>query len=214
MRLMLVPLMSALLATASAAQTADVPAPALASLKASSTPIYTPPRLFQLTVVPEPRKSGFFSHITIESFGVGSSALPPGYAFSEAYFSSLYNLQGLECRGCALGPTNLTHFTLPPFGATTAAKLDGGRVELFAGFAGINALKPDGTVELHGQHLGTSLEDNAWLTQAQAGFRVAIDSRRRVWLGATGRRLYDFGYGPGPRQGNTVSGDATFRLGR
>jgi hypothetical protein len=216
MRQVFVPLLSVFWTGAAFAQTPNsaLPQPPPKSFSFSLVPNYIPPPVNQISVAREPRKttSPFFGHLTIESFGLSSSPLAPGYAFSAAYFSSLFNLQRLECPGCFLGPRNLAKFTLPPFGASVTAKLRGDRVELFGGFAGIEAWKPDGTFQPQGLRPWTSTDGDAWLTQGQAGIRVAVDSGRHLWLGATGRRLYNFG--PGPKQWTTLGGDATFRLGR
>ncbi len=217
MRPVLVLLLSFFVISVTFAQTPESPAPPLPPLKSFSSsyvPGYIPRPAYQLTVVPQSPKatSGFFGHLTIQSFGVGSSPLAPGYASFGAYTASLFNLQGLECPGCVLGPRNLAKFTLPPFGANATAKLHGDRVELFGGLAGIEAWRPDGTFQPQGFRLWTSTDGDAWLTQGQAGVRIAVDSGRRFWLGATGRRLYNFG--SGPKQWTTVSGDATIRLGR
>ena len=53
---------------------------------------------------PTTTASSFFSHVTVESFGIGPAAVGSGYAFSNAYYASFYNLQGLECPLCVLGP--------------------------------------------------------------------------------------------------------------
>ena len=66
--------------------------------------------------------SSFLSHFTIESFGLGSAPVEPGYMFSSAYIATFYNLQGLECPVCIPGPRNLARLTLPPFGATATVK--------------------------------------------------------------------------------------------
>jgi hypothetical protein len=161
---------------------------------------------------PTTTTSSFFSHVTVESFGIGPAAVGSGYAFSNAYYASFYNLQGLECPLCVLGPHNLARQTLPPFGANVTAKLKNDRMELFAGFAGIEAWKADGTLQKQGLRWFTTSDGDAWLAQGQAGFRVAVDNGRHFWLGATGRRLYNFG--PGSRQWTTLGGDATIRFGR
>ena len=153
----------------------------------------------------------WLKNLTIESFGYDAKAFGPGFEFSPAYTASLYNLHGLECPLCVLGPRNRIRFTLPPFGANATWRLHEDRVELYTGFGGIEAWKADGTFEPQGRRLFSNADDDAWLTQVQAGGRIAVDHDRHVWLGATGRYLYNFG--PGVRQGTTFSGDATFRLG-
>jgi hypothetical protein len=144
------------------------------------------------TVIPDP---GFLKNLTIESFGYGLNT-PQEFAFSPGYFAALFNLQGLECPRCVLGPVTRSRFTLPPFGALANLRLHDGRIELFAGFSGIEAWKPDGSFEPRGRSLWTNSYGDAWLTQTQAGIRLALDRNQRVSVGATGRYLYNFGSGP------------------
>jgi hypothetical protein len=77
---------------------------------------------------------GWLKNFTIESFGYGPNT-PQEYAFSPGYYAAMYNLQGLECPRCVLGPVTRPRFTLPPFGALATLKLHGDRVELFTGSA-------------------------------------------------------------------------------
>lgn len=67
------------------------------------------------------------------------------------------------------GPVTRSRFTLPPFGAIANLKFHDDRIELFAGFSGIEAWKPDGTFEPRGRRLWTNSYGDAWLTQTQAG---------------------------------------------
>ncbi len=136
---------------------------------------------------------------------------PQEFAYSPGYFAALYNLEGLECPRCVPGPVSRSRFTLPPFGAIAKLRLHNDRIELFAGFSGIEAWKPDGTFEPRGRSLWTSSYGDAWLTQTQAGARVALDRQQHVSLGATGRYLYNFG--SGPQSWSTFSGDVTLKLG-
>jgi hypothetical protein len=154
--------------------------------------------------------SGWLKNFTIESFGYGP-ATPQEYAFSPGYFAALFNLQGLECPRCVLGPVSRSRFTLPPFGAIARLTFQDDRIELFMGFGGLEAWKPDGTFEPQGRSLWTNTYGDAWLTQAQAGVRLALDRQQRVSVGATGRYLRNFG--SGPEHWNTFSGDVMFRLG-
>jgi hypothetical protein len=130
--------------------------------------------------------SGWPKNFTIESFGYGPTT-PQEFAYSPGYFAALFNLQGLECPLCVLGPVSRSRFTLPPFGARASLTFHDGRIELFTGFAGIEAWKPDGTFEPRGRSLWTSSYGDAWLTQAQAGVRLALDRQQHVSVGATGR---------------------------
>jgi hypothetical protein len=159
------------------------------------------------TVIPD---SDLLKIFTIESFGYGRNT-PQEFAFSPGYFAALFNLQGLECPRCVLGPVTRSRFTLPPFGAIANLRLRDYRIELFAGFSGIEAWKPDGTFEPRGRSLWTNSYGDAWLTQTQAGVRLAFDRDRRISVGATGRHLYNFG--SGPQQWSTFSGDIMFKLG-
>jgi hypothetical protein len=159
------------------------------------------------TVTPVP---GFLKNFTIESFGYGPNT-PQEFAYSPGYFAALFNLQGLECPRCVLGPVTGSRFTLPPFGAIATLKLHDDRIEVFAGFSGIEAWKPDGTFEPRGRSLWTNSYGDAWLTQTQAGVRLALDRNQSVSVGATGRHLSNFG--SGPQQWNTFSGDIMLKLG-
>ncbi len=174
---------------------------------AQPPPITLDPSLTGATS-PQP---GWLKNFTIQSFGY-SSATTQEFAFSPGYFSALFNLQGLECPRCILGPVTRPRFTLPPFGALATLKLHNDRVELFTGFGGIEAWKPDGTFEPRGRSLWTNSYGDAWLMQAQGGVRVALDRQQHFSVGATGRHLYN--YGSGPQQWSTFSGDVMFKLGR
>src|ERR1700675_4346031 len=70
-------------------------------------------------------------NLTIESFGYSLAPEERGFQFSPAYTAAFFNLQGLECPGCVMGPVNRAKFTLPPFGATATLKLRDHRIELF-----------------------------------------------------------------------------------
>lgn len=154
---------------------------------------------------------GWLKKLTIESFGYGPGPMEPGFNLSPGYTAALFNLHGLECPRCALGPVNRARFTLPPFGANATLKLRDGRIELFGGFGAIEAWKPDGTFEPQGFRRGSGSYGDAWLMQVHAGARVALDPGQHVWVGAMGRYLYNFG--AGLKQWSTFSGDATFRFG-
>lgn len=165
--------------------------------------------------------SGWIKNLTIESFGYDPKAREPGFELSPGYAAATwFNLQGLECPGCVMQSTR-TRSTIPPFGANVTLRLFGGRVELFAGFGGLEALRPDGTFQplgrrrlrnAEGAFTGFASGGDAWLTQIKAGAAVAVDRHRHVWIGGTARHLYNFG--PGQSQWSTLSGDATFKLGR
>ena len=153
---------------------------------------------------------GWLKHFTIESFGYGPTT-PQDFAFSPGYFAALFNLQGLECPRCVLGPVSRPGFTLPPFGAIASLKFHDDRIQLFTGFGGIEAWKPDGTFEPRGRSLWTNSYGDAWLTQAQAGVRFGLDRQQHLSVGATGRYLYNFG--SGPEHWSTFSGDVMFKFG-
>jgi len=159
------------------------------------------------TSSPQP---GWLKNFTIESFGY-SPTTPQEFAFSPGYFAALYNLQGLECPRCVLGPVSRSRFTLPPFGALATLKLHDDRIRLFAGVGGIEAWKPDGTFEPRGRSLWTNSYGDAWLTEAQAGVRLGLDRQQHVSVGATGRYLRNFG--SGPEHWNTFSGDVMVKFG-
>jgi hypothetical protein len=154
--------------------------------------------------------SGWLKNFSIESFGYSAST-PQDYAFSPGYFAALYNVQGLECPRCVLGPVSRSRFTLPPFGAIARLKFHDDRIELFTGFGGLEAWKPDHTFEPQGRSLWTSTYGDAWLTQVQAGVRLGLDRRQHISVGATGRTLYNFG--SGPEHWTTFSGDVMLKFG-
>ncbi len=159
---------------------------------------------------PKPRPD-WMKNLAIDSFGYDLKSQAPGFQFSPGYTAAMYNLEGLECPLCVLGPRNPTRFTLPPFGTNVILKLHDGRFELFGRAGGIEAWKADGTYEPSGLRKFSNADGDAWLTQVEGGGRVAIDHGRRLWLGASSRYLYNFG--PGLKQWTTFSGQATFRLG-
>ncbi|MGI8960026.1 MAG: hypothetical protein ACR2IV_09755 [Bryobacteraceae bacterium] len=93
---------------------------------------------------------------------------------------------GLECAFCISRPTSdRTRYTLPPFGAQATLSLWHDRGQLFTGFGGVNAWKPDNTL-IQPNRRGTSFND-AWLAQGAAGGRVAVDRNRYLWPGPAGR---------------------------
>jgi len=108
-------------------------------------------------------------------------------------------------------PVNRAKFTLPPFGAKAILKLRDDRIEIFSGFAAMEAWKPAGTFEPRGLSLLSSPYGDAWLTQIEAGGQISLDRTQHVWVGATGRRLSNFG--PGHKERNTFSGAATLVFG-
>ena len=82
----------------------------------------------------------FLKNLTIESFGFDLKQQAPGFQFSLGYTSTFFNLNGLECPRCVPGPVDRDgRFTLPPFGAKATLKLQDGRVQLFGGFAALEA---------------------------------------------------------------------------
>ena len=151
-------------------------------------------------------------NLKIESFGYSLAPQEPGFQFSPGYTAAFFNLQGLECPGCVIGPVNRAKFTLPPFGATATLKLRDDRIELFSGFGALEAWKPEGTFEPRGHRFFSSSYGDAWLGQVEAGGRIALDRGQHVWVGATGRHLSNFG--PGLKEWNTLSGGATFVFGQ
>lgn len=174
----------------------------------------TIPPVKPLSVIAVPQdgpRRGFLKNLTIESFGYGPGPLEPGFQFSPGYTASLFNVHGLECPGCVIGPVNRAKFTLPPFGAQATLRLWNGRVEFSSGFAALEAWKPDGTFEPHGLSLYSSSYGDAWLAQREVSGRIALDPTRHVWVGATGRHLSNFG--GGLKAWNTFSGEATIVFG-
>ena len=174
----------------------------------------TVPPAKSLSVVSVPKdapRRGFLKNLTIESFGYGPGPLEPGFQFSPAYTAALFNLRGLECPGCVIGPVNRAKFTLPPFGAKATLRVWNGRVEFSSGYAALEAWKPDGTFEPRGLSLYSSSYGDTWLAQREVSGRIALDPTKHVWVGATGRHMSNFG--GGLKKWNTVSGEATFVFG-
>jgi hypothetical protein len=175
----------------------------------ATTPISRPTPIWSL-----PKSDSnptFLKNLTIESFGYTLAPQAPGFQFSPGYTATFFNLQGLECPRCVGGPIDRAgRFTLPPFGAKATLKLQDGRVQLTSGFAALEAWKPDGTFEPRGHSPFSSSYGDAWLSQAEAGGRIALDPGQHIWIGATGRHLSNFG--PGLRDWNTFSGNATFEF--
>jgi hypothetical protein len=161
--------------------------------------------------VPDDSRPAVLKHLTIESFGFTLSPQAPGFQFSPGYAATFFNLHGLECPACKVDPIDRSRFTLPPFGAKATLKLHDDRVQLFGGFAAIEAWKPDGTFEPRGHSAFSSSYGDAWLSQVEAGGRISLDPGQHVWLGASGRHMYNFG--PGMKEWNAVSGSATFEFG-
>jgi hypothetical protein len=120
-----------------------------------------------------------------------------------------FESHGLECPFCLSRPTSdRTRYTLPPFGAQATLSTFHGRAELFTGFGGINAWRPDNTLILPNRR-GTSFND-AWLVQGVGAGRVAVDRNRRFWLGPAVRYLENFG--EGKKHWNSFGGSATFQF--
>jgi hypothetical protein len=160
---------------------------------------------------PEDSNRGFLKKLTVDSFGFGLGPYAPGFEFSPGYTAALFNLHGLECPRCVPGPRVRGKFTLPPFGAKAIMPLRENRTELFGGFGGIEAWKPDNTIELQKWRRGSSTYGDAWLTQAEFGGRTAVDRNQHIWLGATGRALEQFG--SERKRWGSVNGSATFTFG-
>jgi len=154
----------------------------------------------------------WLKRLDVESFGYTSAPMMPGFDLSPGYTASLFDRHGMECPRCLIGPVVRAKSTLPPFGSTATLKLRNDRVELFSGFGGLEAFKPDGTYEPRGRQTFTTSYADAWLVQSEVGGRVSVDRGGHFWLGATGRYLYNFG--SVHKRLKTLGGDATFRFGR
>jgi hypothetical protein len=153
--------------------------------------------------------SGFVKHLTVESFGYGFSPTGQGFEFPMRLTDGAFASHGLECPFCLTRPTSdRTRFTLPPFGAQATLSTLHDRAEIFTGFGGVNAWKPDNTL-IQPNRRGTSFND-AWLVQGVAGGRVAVDRNRRFWLGPAVRYLENFG--EGKKHWNSFGGSATFQF--
>jgi hypothetical protein len=155
-------------------------------------------------------RSGFLKNLTVESFGFDSSPTAQGFESPLRFTNAPLMSAGLECPRCIMRPAmERSRFTLPPFGAQATLSLWNDRTELFTGFGGVNAWKPDNTL-IEPNRRGTSFND-AWLVEGQAGARVAVDHGRHLWLGPVGRYVSNFG--EGKKHWNTFGGTATFRFG-
>jgi hypothetical protein len=154
---------------------------------------------------------GFLKNFTIDSFGYGSAPVQSGFGSPGELTNGPFTTHGLECARCMVRPNmDRTRSTIPAFGTQATLAYWNGRAELFSGFGGINAWKPDNTV-IEPWRRGTSYND-AWLAQGFAGARVAVDRERHLWLGPTLRHLQNFG--EGKKHWNSVGGSATFTFGR
>ncbi len=105
------------------------------------------------------------------------------------------------CVPCAVVPIpDRTRVTLLPFGPRGIVPLWNGRAELFAGGGGAYALHADGSFY------------NAWLMQANLGGRIALDAKRRFWVGTSGR--FYSNTGPYRQQWLSWTADLGLRFGR
>jgi hypothetical protein len=103
--------------------------------------------------------SGFLKHLTVESFGYGASPTGQGFEFPLRLTDGAFASHGLECPFCLTRPTSdRIRYTLPPFGAQATLSTLHDRAELFTGFGGVNAWKPDNTLILPGRR-DTSFND-------------------------------------------------------
>jgi hypothetical protein len=153
--------------------------------------------------------SGFGKHLTVESFGYGVSPTGQGFEFPMRLTDGAFRTHGLECPFCLTRPTSdRPRFTLPPFGAQATLSTLHDRAEIFTGFGGLNAWKPDNTL-IQPNRRGTSFND-AWLVQGVGGGQVAVDRNRRFWLGPAVRYLENFG--EGKKHWNSFGGSATFQF--
>jgi hypothetical protein len=152
----------------------------------------------------------FLKNLTVESFGYDLSPTGQGFESPLRFTNAPLQSDGLECPRCIARPAmERTRFTLPPFGAQATLSLWHDRTELFTGFGGVNAWKPDNTLIEPGRR-GTSFND-AWLLQGQGGARVAVDHSRHLWLGPVSRYVTNFG--EGKKHWNTYGGTAIFHFG-
>jgi hypothetical protein len=163
--------------------------------------------------------SVFLKNLTIESFGVNSSPTGEGFEFPSRLTDGPFTSFGLECPRCVIRPTtDRVRPTLPPFGSQTTLSFWKNRAQFFTGMGGVNAWRAENvTIEpdFRSGRLGNSWRrdssyDDAWLEQGWAGGKIAVDPDRRIWLGAVGRYLSNFG--AGKKHWNTFAGSATFQL--
>jgi hypothetical protein len=161
-------------------------------------------------------RSGFLKDLTVESFGFDLSPTGQGFESPLRFTNAPVVSDGLECPRCIARPAmERSRFTLPPFGAQATLSLWHDRTEIYTGFGGVNAWKPDNTLIEAGRggapfSRARSFND-AWLLQGDAGARVAVDHGRHLWLGPVGRYVSSFG--EGKKHWNTFGGTATFHFG-
>lgn len=162
-------------------------------------------------VIPKRPRAATAKPLKVESFGSDATgARNAAFTNLPDYATSLLDLHDLECPMCVAAGFR-SRFAVPPFGANVKLTLFDGRFEVFGRIGGVEATPAPGSFRPQGLRLFTSPEDDAWLTQVAAGSRVAVDPQKHLWLGGTAGYFYSFG--AGPRQWNSVSGQATFKLG-
>jgi hypothetical protein len=162
------------------------------------------------------RGRDFLKTFSIESFGLSAARTGPGFESPTRLSSGPFTTHEFECPRCTVAPSmGRMRYTLPAFGAVASLKLRDGRAELFTGNGGMNAWRPENSiidVDGGGLFRRNSSFNDAWLVQGVAGFRFALDKKRRLWLGGTAR--YVTNYGSGPKHWKSVGVSLTYEFGR
>ncbi len=157
------------------------------------------------------------------AFGAGAGVVVGGYANNQFQTGAVYTgdleLRLLKYLSAEIGVDNMLldytsysgsgsttsreRLTLMPFGLRGILPLANGRAELFAGAGGAYTWLSNES---------QFYKPSRALVQANAGGRVALDRRRRFWLGVTARFYRDVGR---PTvEWSSVAGDLGFRFGR
>lgn len=159
----------------------------------------------------EPKSPRLPKNLTIESSGENGKLHAEGFEASPGYRSAdWFNLQDLECYGCAMHQGTRSGATMAPFGSTVTLHLSK-RFQLFGGVGGLEAPLAAGTPSPAGARLYGNDDDDNWRVQVDAGAKIAVDPHQHLWLGGDARHVLNFG--GGAKEWNTFSGSATIRLG-
>lgn len=135
-------------------------------------------------IKPAPSPTRFLKHLTIESFGYTGAPVLAGYEFAPTNTSAFYNLHGLTCPLCIIGPSpNRTRAVLPPFGAKATYSLWNDRLILFAGFGGIDGVLTDNTPRLSPLHIRATSFNDDWFVTSDVGAHVSVDPGKNLSLG-------------------------------
>lgn len=148
--------------------------------------------------------TGFLKHLTIESFGYTRSPVLAGYEFAPTNMSAFYNLHGLNCPLCIVGPPlTRTRAVLPPFGAKMTSNFWHDRIILFAGFGGIDSVPTDNTPRLSPLHMRATSFNDDWFVTTDIGAHINVDPGKDLAVGVTRSYVNEFGPTRGHRSQTT-----------